>query len=138
VIGQGGVTQPEGVVERITAVQIMHGWDENRMECACGYDGDVKAWDWTQDGHAEHVAGEVAKALQLTEDRRRINPQTRAKPCDDCGHLKGVHFEPCRITTFDRGAKQCGCREYRYTPPETSWESRLVSPWVSVPQQEES
>jgi hypothetical protein len=98
---------------------------DNEVWCSCE---DQQTGPGCQDseGYAAHVTSLVLALF--TEDRRRVNPKTKAKPCDNCGHLKGVHAEPCHI--WNHGwHKECGCPEYRYTDPETSWESRWVSAW---------
>ena len=58
-----------------------------------------------------------------------ITKLARGKPCDKCGHLKGIHGEPCLIIT-DRHHRACGCPAHIWTPPETDWEHRWITPWT--------
>ena len=112
--------------QRIAEVQRAHqqadeyGYDIEECRCGTTFEGD----------YAAHVAAEIVRALGLTEERLPVHPRTNAKPCDNCGHLKGVHAEPCRISDF-RG-RSCGCAEYRYTPPSQSWKCRYVTAWEAV------
>lgn len=144
------VEPPSGIEERIAEVLREHEGPlfmdgVGTFQCECGFDCNERVTIppeelWATKNWAAHVAAVVAQALQLTEDRRRINPQTMAKPCDNCGHLKGVHGEPCvtllSVRRDDQGwpldAVECGCPEHVYTPPNTSWQSRWVSPWLPV------
>jgi len=76
-----------------------------------------------------HVATEINRALgKLTRDCRRVNPRTRSKPCDNCGHIKGIHAEPCHIGIDEH--TECGCPRHVYNPPETTWECRWVGGWT--------
>lgn len=129
----------------IADVLRRHNWRGSFLGCHCG-------WNWPEErthscgederiakAHEAHQAAAVVAALGgLTRDRQRINPQGRGKPCDNCGHLKGVHAEPCAIITHVRrdengwplNGVECGCPEYRYTAPVTEWVERWVSGWT--------
>lgn len=79
--------------------------------CGCDPLGQPPRWSGTE--HAQHVAVEVDKALGgLARERKPVNQKNRAKPCGNCGHLKGVHAEPCVILVRDGlGVHECGCPE---------------------------
>lgn len=90
--------------------------------CTCGESMHPNAYP-------AHLGEVAAQALGLIEDRRRITSPARGKPCDNCGHLKGLHGEPCLIIT-DRHHRACGCPSHVWTPPETDWEHRWITPWT--------
>ena len=79
--------------------------------CGCDPLGQPPRWSGTE--HAQHVAVEGDKALGgLARERKPVNQKHRAKPCGNCGHLKGVHAEPCVILVRDGlGVHECGCPE---------------------------
>ena len=98
--------------------------------CGCDPLGQPPRWSGTE--HAQHVAVEVDKALGgLARERKPVNQKNRAKPCGNCGHLKGVHAEPCVILVRDGlGVHECGCPEHTYTEPVTEWVGRWIGGWT--------
>lgn len=120
----------------VSAVEVIAGVIGNHRyslmdvpvhRCVCGVD--VGRDDGAMD---DHRATEVDKALGgLTRERKPVNQKNRAKPCGNCGHLKGVHAEPCVILVRDGlGVHECGCPEHTYTEPVTEWVGRWIGGWT--------
>lgn len=112
------------VVDRITAVQRAHAWRGGILGCEC-------RWNWPEErtyfcgeeeriaiAHADHVAGEVAKALQLTtETALQLTTEHGAQL---------VLTDPMDI----RSAR-------KYTSYDIADVERGVTAWVAVPQEEQ-
>ena len=120
----------------VSAVEVIAGVIGNHRyslmdvpvhRCVCGVD--VGRDDGAMD---DHRATEVDKALGgLARERKPVNQKNRAKPCGNCGHLKGVHAEPCVILVRDGlGVHECGCPEHTYTEPVTEWVGRWIGGWT--------
>lgn len=117
-----------GVLERHEYSGADRGFlgNEDLEHCICGWQGTGESV------HTQHVATEVDKALGgLARERKPVNQKNRAKPCGNCGHLKGVHAEPCVILVRDGlGVHECGCPEHTYTEPVTEWVGRWIGGWT--------
>ena len=74
----------------------------------------------------------LAETLGVTVETLPLHPRTNAKPCDHCGHRKGIHGQPCRIGVYDKqGRHTCGCPTYEYTP-RVGAKARFVTPWKEL------
>jgi hypothetical protein len=126
------VSDPASIITRTNAEHLP------RANWTAGRDRDVyrcssRGCTWvgpSLDAHQAHVGEVAAQALGLVEDRRRITSPARGKPCDNCGHLKGLHGEPCLIIIDRRDERTCGCPSHVWTPPEIDWEHRWITPWT--------
>lgn len=141
------------VVDRIAAVQEKHadwwgwsGWAKaHARSCGCGewFDADPSA-QFSRASYSAHVAGEVAKALQLEEERRedvkkipegldivvegRTGTSVRGW-CNQCDYGTGGYVSPREAWDWAYAHAET---QHGYTPAR---ESRLVSPWAPVPQE---
>lgn len=119
------MTGEGSVVDRIAAAIRIHEFDpvyDLNYQGRCAYTNGGYACDWrgTADEHPAHVAGEVAKALQLTEEWRV------ARYTDG---IRSVAIPLDSVTSDAETLLNC----YR----GSVLEARSVSPWVSVPQEEQ-
>lgn len=109
-----------GVEDRIASVIRLHEFDavyDLNYSGRCAYRSSGYACDWrgTADEHPAHVAGEVAKALQLEEEWRVVT---------DMGVKSNAGSE-----------KWARALAQRYD--DMTLQVHSVSSWVSVPQEEQ-